>query len=98
MLCATCFRLLALFHCVFEKPRAAAVAAYDFETFTKSATDAVLYTSDRSLPVSFTVKTTVVGAGAVDNLAVRYDVFAMADCILYISLDGKLSTRIYKSH
>ena len=52
-----------------------------------------LNTSDRALPVSFTVKTSEV-AGDISALNVRYDVFAMADCILYISLDGKLSTRI----
>jgi hypothetical protein len=69
------------------------VAAYDFETFAKSATESGLNTSDRSLPVSFTVKTAAVGAG-VNDLVVRYDVFAMADCILYINLAGKLSTRI----
>ena len=69
------------------------VAAYDFETFAKSATESGLNTSDRSLPVSFTVKTEAVGAG-VNDLVVRYDVFAMADCILYINLAGKLSTRI----
>lgn len=75
-------------------PRQLWVAAYDFETFAKSATESGLNTSDRALPVSFTVKTSAVGNAAVDDLVVRYDVFAMADCILYISLDGKLSTRI----
>ena len=64
------------------------------ETFAKSATESGLNTSDRALPVSFTVRTTPVGNAAVEDLIVRYDVFAMADCILYISLDGKLSTRI----
>jgi len=68
------------------------VAAYDFETFAKSATESGLNTSDRSLPVSFTVKTEAVNN--VSDLVVRYDVFAMADCILYINLAGKLSTRI----
>lgn len=74
-------------------PRQLWVAAYDFETFAKSATESGLNTSDRALPVSFTVKTSEV-AGAITALNVRYDVFAMADCILYISLDGTLSTRI----
>ena len=68
------------------------VAAYDFETFAKSATESGLNTSDRALPVSFTVKTA--GVNNVSDLVVRYDVFAMADCILYINLAGKLSTRI----
>ena len=68
------------------------VAAYDFETFAKSSTESGLNTSDRSLPVSFTVKTSAVNN--VSDLVVRYDVFAMADCILYINLAGKLSTRI----
>ena len=27
-------------------------------------------------------------------LNVRYDVFAMADCIIYIGLDGRMQTRI----
>ena len=75
------------------EPRQLFVAAYGFETFAKSATESGLNTSDRSLPVSFTVKTAAVGGG-VNDLVVRYDVFAMADCILYINLAGKLSTRI----
>jgi hypothetical protein len=74
-------------------PKQLWVAAYDFETFAKSATESGLNTSDRALPVSFTVKTSQVHAD-ISLLNVRYDVFAMADCILYISLDGKLSTRI----
>ena len=68
-------------------------AAYDFETFAKSATESGLNTSDRAIPVSFTVKTSEI-AGAITALDVRYDVFAMADCIIYIGLDGRMQTRI----
>jgi hypothetical protein len=68
-------------------------AAYDFETFAKSATESGLNTSDRAIPVSFTVKTSEVAA-AITALNVRYDVFAMADCIIYIGLDGRMQTRI----
>ena len=68
-------------------------AAYDFETFAKSATESGLNTSDRAIPVSFTVKTSEI-AEAITALNVRYDVFAMADCIIYIGLDGRMQTRI----
>ena len=68
-------------------------AAYDFETFAKSSTESGLNTSDRAIPVSFTVKTSEI-AEAITALNVRYDVFAMADCIIYIGLDGRMQTRI----
>ena len=68
-------------------------AAYDFETFAKSSTESGLNTSDRAIPVSFTVKTSEIAA-AITALNVRYDVFAMADCIIYIGLDGRMQTRI----
>ena len=52
-----------------------------------------LNTSDRAIPVSFTVKTSAIHAD-ITALNVRYDVFAMADCIIYIGLDGRMQTRI----
>ena len=69
------------------------LAAYDFETFAKSATEPGLNTSDRALPVSFTVKTENIH-NDISALNVRYDIYAMVDCIIYIDLMGKMSTRI----
>lgn len=62
--------------------------AYDFETFSKSATESGINVSDRALPVTLTIKKN--GAG----VAGRLDTWAMCDCIIYIDLMGKISTRI----
>jgi hypothetical protein len=76
---------------------------YDFETFAKSATESGINVADRALPVSLDLTRTVLGGGAdvraaaggADaNQKVRYDVFAMCDCIIYIDLMGKITTRI----
>ena len=65
--------------------------AYDFETFAKSATESGINVSDRALPVTLTLKKT----GVANQMQVaRYDVWAMCDCIIYIDLMGKISTRI----
>jgi hypothetical protein len=66
-------------------------AAYDFETFAKSATESGINVSDRALPVTLSLKKT---AAANVNLAGRYDTFAMCDCIIYIDLMGRITTRI----
>lgn len=66
-------------------------AAYDFETFAKSATESGINVSDRALPVTLSLKKT---AATNVNLAGRYDTFAMCDCIIYIDLMGRITTRI----
>jgi hypothetical protein len=78
--------------------------AYDFETFAKSATESGINVADRALPVSFNFKSDGAGslAGGVlkaggtaeTNQKIRYDTFAMSDCIIYIDLMGKITTRI----
>lgn len=83
--------------------------AYDFETFAKSATESGLNVADRMLPVSLELNRGLIrnnagaanAAGIVDdtdgkdpNQAIRYDTFAMCDCIIYIDLMGKITTRI----
>ena len=77
--------------------------AYDFETFAKSATESGLNVADRALPVSFNYIADKVGAAGVKNAGntdeeanqkIRYDTFAMCDCIIYIDLMGKITTRI----
>ena len=76
--------------------------AYDFETFAKSATESGINVADRALPVSLTLDRTAI-ANMVDdanaalteaNSSIRYDTFAMCDCIIYIDLMGKITTRI----
>ena len=76
--------------------------AYDFETFAKSATESGLNVADRALPVSFNYKSDAVSTGVKKvngtdnegNQKIRYDTFAMCDCIIYIDLMGKITTRI----
>ena len=76
--------------------------AYDFETFAKSATESGINVSDRALPVSLQLKrknaglavTDADGTGFSPSKAIRYDTFAMCDCIIYIDLMGRITTRI----
>ena len=63
--------------------------AYDFETFAKSATESGINVSDRALPITMTLKKTAANIGAT-----RYDTWAMCDCIIYIDLMGRMTTRI----
>ena len=63
--------------------------AYDFETFAKSATESGINVSDRALPVNLELD-----IEATNNAATRFDIFAMSDCIIYIDLMGRVSTRI----
>ena len=79
------------------------VFCYDFETFAKSATESGINVADRALPVSLELTRTVLdggiqirahGGGADADQKVRYDTFAMCDCIIYIDLMGKITTRI----
>eukprot|EP01047_Picozoa_sp_COSAG01_P017871 COSAG01_NODE_956_length_12480_cov_109.564090_10_plen_232_part_00 len=65
--------------------------AYDFETFAKSATESGLNVSDRALPVNLTLKK----SGLPNQMqAGRLDTWAMCDCIIYIDLMGRITTRI----
>ena len=65
--------------------------AYDFETFAKSATESGINVSDRALPVTMSLtKRTAANV----NVATRYDTGAMCDCIIYIDLMGRMTTRI----
>jgi len=65
--------------------------AYDFETFAKSATESGINVSDRALPVTMSLtKRTAANV----NVATRYDTWAMCDCIIYIDLMGRMTTRI----
>ena len=75
--------------------------AYDFETFAKSATESGINVADRALPVSFNFKSNAIAGGVLQkaggaegNQKIRYDTFAMSDCIIYIDLMGKITTRI----
>ena len=66
--------------------------AYDFETFSKSATESGINVGDRALPVNLELN---IDGGANTGLqATRFDIFAMCDCIIYIDLAGKVTTRI----
>lgn len=66
------------------------IFAYDFETFAKSATESGLNTSDRALPVTMQINRSLGQAAG----GVRYDTYAMCDCIIYISQNGEIFTRI----
>ena len=85
------------------------VLAYDFETFAKSATESGINVADRALPVSLELRRgelqnasatgrngieRAAGGAADGNQTIRYDTFAMCDCIIYIDLMGKITTRI----
>jgi hypothetical protein len=72
------------------------VIAYDFETFAKSATESGLNVGDRALPISMEInRVNHTGAAAAPTAeATRLDIFAMCDCIIYIDLMGRITTRI----
>ena len=68
------------------------------------ASESGINVSDRALPVTCEIDRTPIGnaAGALDangvgqdaNDNIRYDIWAMTDLILYITMDGQMSTRI----
>ena len=78
--------------------------AYDTESFSKSATESGLNLVDDSLNCQFEVKCSADGladathygalVGGVDQLQVRYDTFAMSDCVFYIDAMGRIVTQI----
>jgi hypothetical protein len=57
----------------------------------KSATESGINVSDRALPITVSLKK---GSDVGQNRAGRYDTFAMCDCIIYIDLMGRITTRI----
>ena len=66
--------------------------AYDFETFAKSATESGINVADRALPVIMECK--LDGNADRSDQPIRFDMFAMCDCIVYIDSLGRVSTRI----
>ena len=66
--------------------------AYDFETFSKSATESGINVGDRALPVNLDLD--IANDANTGQEAARFDIFAMCDCIIYIDLAGKVTTRI----
>ena len=64
------------------------VFGYDFEGFSKTATESGINISDRALNVSMQLQTTT------NSNAISFHTFAMCDCMLYLGIDGSLTTRI----
>ena len=74
------------------QPQSSWMASYDFETFAKSATESGINVADRALPI--TMELTLDQHGDRGALATRFDIFAMCDCIVYIDMVGRITTRI----
>jgi hypothetical protein len=74
------------------QPQSSWMAAYDFETFAKSATESGINVADRALPI--TMELTLDNGANTAQLATRFDIFAMCDCIVYIDMMGRITTRI----
>jgi hypothetical protein len=75
-----------------------ATLAYDFQSFSKTATESGLNLSDRALSVTMDIVTNpsynrAYGGGAVASPQ-RIDTFAICDCMIYIGIDGSVTTRI----
>ena len=75
-----------------------ATLAYDFQSFSKTATESGLNLSDRALSVTMDIETNpsynrANGAAAVASPQ-RIDTFAVCDCMIYIGIDGSVTTRI----
>ena len=80
------------------------VACYNFEGFQRTAVESGINVSDRALPVQCEIKRQMIqklddaaGANYVGTAAVepiRYDVFAQADFLLYLTADGQMSTQV----
>ena len=66
--------------------------AYDFETFAKSATESGINVADNAIPVLLDLKRN--GAANESGQPTRLDIFAMCDCIVYIDMQGRITTRI----
>ena len=65
------------------------VAAYNFEGFAKTATESGINVADRALNV-----TCEIARDATITQAIRYDIFAQTDMIIYIAANGEISTTI----
>jgi hypothetical protein len=65
------------------------VWGYDFEGFSKTATESGLNISDRALNVSMELN-----INNITTKPLRIDTFAMCDCLIYVGLDGSVTSRI----
>lgn len=65
------------------------VAAYNFEGFAKTATESGINVADRALNVTCEIQRADTPA-----TAIRYDIFAQTDMIIYIAANGEISTTI----
>ena len=65
------------------------VWGYDFEGFSKTATESGLNISDRALTVSMNLK-----LSPKNPEALSIDTFAMCDRLIYVGLDGSVTSRI----
>ena len=68
--------------------QSAFVFGCDFESFSKTATESGINTSDRALNVSIQMIYPTI------EHRVRLDTYAMCDCLLYIGIDGRVTSRI----
>jgi len=73
---------------VAASPQTNFVFGCDFESFSKTATESGINTSDRALNVSIQLK------HQTQTKSVRLDTYAMCDCLLYIGIDGRVTSRI----
>ena len=81
-------------HATYPKPDAEIanfVWGYDFEGFSKTATESGLNISDRALTVSMQLN---LKNHATNAVPLRIDTFAMCDCLIYVGLDGSVTSRI----
>jgi hypothetical protein len=79
------------------------IACYNFEGFSRTAAESGINVSDRALPVQCEIKRqrmqklNAAGDGYEGDAAaepIRYDVFAQADFLLYLTADGQMSTQV----
>ena len=68
------------------------VFGYDFEGFSKTATESGLNISDRALNVSMQLNLKMGASNGTNDL--RLDTYAMCDCLIYVGLDGSVTSRI----
>ena len=69
-----------------------AIEKYKDNTRSKSATESGINVGDRALPVNLDLD--IANVANTGQEAARFDIFAMCDCIIYIDLAGKVTTRI----
>jgi len=61
---------------------------YNFESHARHAIESGINTSDRSLPVTLQIDNITTDA----NNDVRVDTWAQVDCMIYVGIDGSIST------